>query len=128
MVVLLIALAALIVLVATSGGVAPWQLGVGLNVDSDWIILEGYYSAGDRGTSARKEAWVGGTTSRGAADIHSIRLGAVPNLVGNLRRGLVTMRAVGIAAHAVVRHFMGVVSTYGKAKAQDTGERDADRR
>lgn len=74
------------------------NVGLDIQVDDDWISLNGTWSTNRRDTSGRIEA---------AGQKHKIRIGAFPNVVQRAREGIVLFRALRTTTVCVAKLWIG---------------------
>jgi hypothetical protein len=118
-----------------AGGARAGDLGVAISLDSRWITVEGYYSAGDAGVEAREEAWAGeprveaepdADTRACRGEVRVVRIVTVPNPVGRAHHHIIAVRALTHAAQVITRRI--VAAFFETVDTPLTGVSDADRR
>jgi hypothetical protein len=72
------------------------KLGLGVEIDSDWIRLNGSWSVVS--ATVRDE----GSNRR----VHELPIGAVPNLLGRAKKGAALVRTIRTTTLCVVKHFV----------------------
>lgn len=72
------------------------NLGIGVEIDSDWIRLNGSWSVVS--TAVRDE----GSNGR----VHELPIGAVPNMLGRAKKGAALVRAIRTTTLCVVKYFV----------------------
>ncbi|MGD8413721.1 MAG: hypothetical protein PVF33_05790 [Candidatus Latescibacterota bacterium] len=71
------------------------QIGLGVRVDSDWIVFNGTWSV----TPAAQE-------TKRTGEIHRLEIGAVPNIPGRARKGAVLLRVLRSTTICVAKQLL----------------------